>query len=116
MDTVVDDLHYLELMQLAARIKARKISPLEVTRAQLDRIAALDGELGSYVHVMAEAAMAQAEAAQCRNHGRPVSRAAARRSDWAEGSVLDEGRPDGRRHRRPSGITGPMQTQAWCTA
>ena len=33
MDTVVDDLHYLELMQLAARIKARKISPLEVTRA-----------------------------------------------------------------------------------
>ncbi len=60
---MVDDLHYLELMELAACIKARKISPLEVTRAQLDRIAALDGELGSYVHVMAEAAMAQAEAA-----------------------------------------------------
>jgi amidase len=64
MDTVVDDLHYLELTELAACIKARKISPLEVTRAQLDRIAALDGELGSYVHVMAEAAMAQAETAQ----------------------------------------------------
>ena len=64
MDTVVGDLHYLELTELAACIKARKISPLEVARAQLDRIAALDGELGSYVHVMAEAAMAQAEIAQ----------------------------------------------------
>ena len=64
MDTVADDPHYLELMELAACIKARKISPLEVTRAQLDRIAALDGELGSYVHVMAEAALAQAELAQ----------------------------------------------------
>jgi amidase len=64
MGTVVEDLHYLELTELAAHIKARKISPLEVARAQLDRIAALDGELGSYVHVMADAAMAQAEAAQ----------------------------------------------------
>jgi len=64
MDTVVGDLHYLELTELAACIKARKISPLEVTRAQLDRIAALDGDLGSYVHVMADAAMAQAETAE----------------------------------------------------
>jgi amidase len=64
MDIVVDDLHYLELTELAACIKARKISPLDVARAQLDRIAALDGELGSYVHVMADAAMAQAETAQ----------------------------------------------------
>src|ERR1700731_305512 len=64
MDTVIGDLHYLELVELAALIKVRKISPLEVVRAQLDRIAALDGELGSYVHVMADAAMAQAETAE----------------------------------------------------
>ena len=43
MDTEVDDLHYLELVELAALIKVRKISPLEVVRAQLDRIAALGG-------------------------------------------------------------------------
>ena len=61
---VTDDLHYLELTELAARIKTGKISSPEATRAQLDRIAALDGELGSYVHVMPEAAMAQAETAQ----------------------------------------------------
>jgi amidase len=63
MDIGTDDLHYLELTELAACIRARKISPLEVTRAQLDRIVALDGELGSYVRVMANAAMAQAETA-----------------------------------------------------
>jgi amidase len=63
MDAAVVDLHYLELTEIAARIRTRRISPVEVTRAQLDRIAALDGKLGSYVQVMADAAMAQAEAA-----------------------------------------------------
>ena len=63
MDTAVVDLHYLEHKEIAARIRTRRISPLEVTRAQLDRIAALDGKLGSYVQVMADAAMAQAETA-----------------------------------------------------
>ena len=37
---------------------------MAVTRAQLDRIAALDGALGSYAQVMTEVAMAQAEAAE----------------------------------------------------
>ncbi|EIG55865.1 MULTISPECIES: amidase [unclassified Bradyrhizobium] len=55
--------HYLELIELAARLEAREISALEVTRAQLDRIDALDHELGSYVHVMPETAIAEAKAA-----------------------------------------------------
>src|SRR5439155_8537580 len=63
MDMATDDLHYLELTELAARITARKISPQDVTRALLDRIAVFDGEVGSYVQVMADTAMAQAEAA-----------------------------------------------------
>src|SRR5688500_1566296 len=63
MAAAADDLHYLELTELAACIEAREISAVEATRAQLDRIAALDGELGSYVQVMADAAMAQAKAA-----------------------------------------------------
>ena len=62
-NAVSEALHYLELMELAPCIKARRISSQEVTRTQLDRIATFDGELGSYVHVMAEAAMAQAGAA-----------------------------------------------------
>lgn len=57
-------LHYLELTELAARIRTRQVSPVEVLRAQLDRIATLDHTLHSYALVMADAAMAQAETAQ----------------------------------------------------
>jgi amidase len=51
-------------VELAARIRALEVSPLDVTRAQLDRIASLDTVLGSYALVMADVAMAQAEAAE----------------------------------------------------
>jgi amidase len=64
MDTPASDLHYLELMELAARIRSREISPAAVTRSQLDRIASLDAALGSYALVMADVAMAQAETAE----------------------------------------------------
>ncbi|MGJ7525029.1 amidase [Variovorax sp. GB1P17] len=57
-------LHYLEITELAERIRTRQTSPVAATRAQLDRIAALDGTLRSYALVMADAAMAQAEAAE----------------------------------------------------
>lgn len=60
---MADALHYLELTELAARLKAREISALDVTRAQLDRIDALDRGLRSYVHVMAESAIVEAKAA-----------------------------------------------------
>ncbi len=61
---MTSDLHYLELTQLANLIRSRQLSPVEATRAQLDRIAAVDGALGSYALVMADAAMAQARAAE----------------------------------------------------
>ncbi len=58
------ELHYLPLTELAAEIKARRISPVQATRAQLDRISQLDGKLASYALVMADTAMAQATAAE----------------------------------------------------
>jgi amidase len=61
---MTDDLHYLELTELAVRIKARDVSPVVVARAQLDRTAALDGTLASYALVNADSAMAQARAAE----------------------------------------------------
>ncbi|QCI68023.1 amidase [Phreatobacter stygius] len=63
MNATTTDLHYLELTELADLIRARDVSAVEVTLAQLDRIAALDRRLGSYALVMADVAMAQAEAA-----------------------------------------------------
>jgi amidase len=64
MDVGTTNLHYLQLSELAALIRGRKVSPVEATRAQLDRIAALDKGIASYALVMADAAMAQAEAAE----------------------------------------------------
>jgi amidase len=64
MDVGTANLHYLQLTELAALIRDRKVSPVEATRAQLDRIAALDGTLASYALVMADSAMAQAAAAE----------------------------------------------------
>jgi amidase len=57
-------LHYLELNDLSRRIHTREISPVEATTAQLARIEKLDGQLKSYAHVMAEAALIQARAAE----------------------------------------------------
>ena len=56
-------LHYLQLTELSELLRSRTVSPVEVTRAQLDRIAALDGKLASYVMVMADQALAAAERA-----------------------------------------------------
>ncbi len=57
-------LHYLDLTELARRIHAREISPVEATTAQLTRIDRLDGQLKSYAHMMAEAALVQARTAE----------------------------------------------------
>ena len=104
MDATATDLHYLELTELAARIEAREVSPVAVTRAQLDRIAALDGALGSYAQVMAEVAMAASRDGGGGDRRGPVSRAAARRADRGEGSVLDQGLSDRGRHGDPQGL------------
>ena len=57
-------LHYQTITEVAERIRSREISPVELTEAQLNRIAALDGDLKSYATVMAEQAMAAARAAE----------------------------------------------------
>jgi amidase len=64
MGATEPDLHYLELTELAARIKAREISPVKVTRSQLERIASVDAARGSYALVMADVAMAEAASAE----------------------------------------------------
>jgi amidase len=59
----VTDLHYLTITELAARLAARELSPVEVTEAMLARIDALDGHLHSYLTVTADLALAAAEEA-----------------------------------------------------
>lgn len=56
--------HYETLIDTAEAIKSRKISPVELTRAMLDRIARVDSSLHSYASVSAEVAFGQAKQAE----------------------------------------------------
>ncbi len=53
----------LSAAQLAGKIAARELSSVEATQAHLDRIAEIDGELGAFLHVGADEALAAAKAA-----------------------------------------------------
>lgn len=58
------DLCALSLGELAARLRRREVSPVEVTRAALDRIAAHDDALCTFVSVAGEQAMDDARRAE----------------------------------------------------
>jgi aspartyl-tRNA(Asn)/glutamyl-tRNA(Gln) amidotransferase subunit A len=56
--------HFLSIGALGARYRARSLSPVAVTRAALDRIAALDRALNSFITVCADESLAQAATAE----------------------------------------------------
>lgn len=53
-------LHELTAIEQLAALRARELSPVDLTRHYLDRIARLDGGLGAFVEVTADAALARA--------------------------------------------------------
>lgn len=57
-------LHYMEIHELALRIHARDISPVEVAEHQFDRIRALDPALHAFSVMMEERAMQDAKEAE----------------------------------------------------
>ncbi|MGH7389356.1 MAG: amidase [Candidatus Rokuibacteriota bacterium] len=59
-----EDLPALVIAEVSAMIRARKVSPVEVVEAALDRIAAIDEKLNAFITVTAEAARAAARAAE----------------------------------------------------
>ena len=56
-------LHYWDLLELAAALRTGAVSPVAVTETLLERIGALDANLGSYVTLMADHALAEARTA-----------------------------------------------------
>ncbi len=64
-----DDLPYLDIGEAAKRLRARGISSVQLTRATLERITALDGSLRSYLHVATDIALSQAKAADAEMAG-----------------------------------------------
>ena len=60
----MSDLHYLTITEAARLIETRRLSPVELTRAFLDRISVIDPMLNAYLLVTADQAMDQARAAE----------------------------------------------------
>jgi aspartyl-tRNA(Asn)/glutamyl-tRNA(Gln) amidotransferase subunit A len=58
------DLPYLSLTEASALIKARRLSPVELTQAILDRIDRLDRSVGAFITVTREQALAAAREAE----------------------------------------------------
>ena len=63
------DLHYLTIRQTGDLLREKKLSPVELTRAFLDRIESLDGTLQAYITVLADSSMAEARQAESEIHG-----------------------------------------------
>ncbi len=57
-------LYYLTIHEAQQLIRSRKLSPVELTRAVLERIAAVDGKLHAFINLMADSAMQEARAAE----------------------------------------------------
>ncbi len=58
------DLHFLTVAEAARLIERRQLSPVTLTRAFLERVAAIDPQLNAYLLVTAEQALDQARAAE----------------------------------------------------
>ncbi len=61
---MTEALYYQTITEVAALIKSKEVSPVEVTTALLERIEAIDGRLRSYATVMAASAIEQAKVAE----------------------------------------------------
>ena len=58
------DLCYLTIREASGLIKERKLSPVELTQAMLDRIDAVDDKVKSYTVVSTDIALAEARTAE----------------------------------------------------
>ncbi len=62
--TTTTDLCYLTLHELSEHVRAKHVSPVEATKATLERIERLNPKINAYITVMAEQALADARCAE----------------------------------------------------
>lgn len=60
----MSDLHDLTLLEQAAAVRRRDVSPVELVDHYLDRIERLNGDVGAFVHVAPDSARAAAKTAE----------------------------------------------------
>jgi len=56
--------HFMTIAEASSAIRAKRLSPVELTKSFLSRIKALDGQLDSYLLVLEETALAAAKQAE----------------------------------------------------
>jgi hypothetical protein len=102
MDAGAGDMCFLEAAALARLIRDRELSSVEVTQAQLARIARIDADLRSFAIVMEESALAEAATADAELAAGCLRGPASRRAARYQGSMLGGRLSDCCRHDRPS--------------
>ena len=60
---MTEDLHYKTISELAPLVRDGKVTSIELTESQFERIAQLDGHLKSYATLMVDSAIKQAKTA-----------------------------------------------------
>src|SRR2546427_556904 len=58
------NLHYSSLLEVSDLMRAKQLSPVELTREMLDRIGRLNPSLGAYYTIFADQALAEASSAE----------------------------------------------------
>jgi len=61
---ITEEILYLPISELAKRIESKKLSPVELTKAYLDRSEKLDPKLNAYAKLLPDIALEQAQAAE----------------------------------------------------
>src|SRR5438045_4090465 len=59
-----EEIYHLSVTELAKRLESKKLSPLDLTHAYLDRSQRLGARFNAYAHLMPETAIEQAKAAE----------------------------------------------------
>ena len=60
---ISDEIHYLSSSELAKRIQSKALSPVDLTKAYLDRSEKIGPKLNAYARLTPEIAVAEADAA-----------------------------------------------------
>ena len=101
----------LTAAQIAAAVAAGEVSAVEVTRAHLDRIAAVDPDVHAFLHVAGDGALAAAaDVDRKRARGR-AARSAGRRAAGAQGRHDHHGHADYLRVEDPARAGGRPTTR-----
>jgi hypothetical protein len=94
------DLHWLTIADAARLIERRRLSPGELTEAVLARVAAFDPQPDAFLLPTPEKTRVASANGKARDHGRRISRPAARNTVRAEGHLCDGRDPNDQPIRR----------------